>query len=138
MVAFDTDVLTGILRGHDALVRRASSIPREQQTVPTIVLEEIFRGRLNAIRKAESGKSSISLERSYHLFELTFLKLRHIQMLSFTKEAKEIFEGWKSAKVRVGTKDMQIAATCVAHNTLLITRNRRDFERIPELRVEFW
>jgi predicted nucleic acid-binding protein len=29
-------------------------------------------------------------------------------------------------------------AICVAHNAKLITRNRRDFERIPGLIVEFW
>ncbi|MCP4003156.1 MAG: type II toxin-antitoxin system VapC family toxin [bacterium] len=45
MIAFDTDVLTGILRGRVGLVERAAGIAADQQAVPVIVIEEIMRGR---------------------------------------------------------------------------------------------
>ncbi len=52
MIAFDTDVLTGILMGRASFVERASRIASDQQAVPVIVIEEIGRGRLSVIRRA--------------------------------------------------------------------------------------
>ena len=65
MIAFDTDVFTEILAGDPAYVQRAKAIPREEQSVPIVVVEEIFRGRLNAIRLAEAGKSRLTIEQAY-------------------------------------------------------------------------
>jgi predicted nucleic acid-binding protein len=82
MTAFDTDVLTEILLGTEAYVRRAAAIPLDQQAVPILVVEELLRGRLNAIRQAEGGKGRITVERAYHLFELTLQDVREMNLLS--------------------------------------------------------
>ena len=50
----------------------------------------------------------------------------------------ERFQELKLAKSRVGTMDLKIAAIALAHNALLLTANRRDFEKIPNLRFENW
>jgi tRNA(fMet)-specific endonuclease VapC len=34
--------------------------------------------------------------------------------------------------------DLKIAAICLAHDALLLTRNLVDFRRVPGLRVEDW
>lgn len=36
---------------------------------------------------------------------------------------------------RIGTNDLWIAATALAHGLPLVTRNHRDFSRIPQLQV---
>jgi len=41
-------------------------------------------------------------------------------------------------KIRLGTMDLKIAATALVNNALLLSANRRDFERVPGLRVENW
>jgi predicted nucleic acid-binding protein len=41
-------------------------------------------------------------------------------------------------RVRVSTHDLRIAAVAVANSATLVSRNRRDFELIPGLSVEFW
>ena len=56
MKAFDTDVLTEILTGNPAYAERIESVPLEEQSAPIVAVEEIIRGRLNVIRKAEGGK----------------------------------------------------------------------------------
>ncbi len=138
MISFDTDVLTEILLGNDSLVARAAAIPVHQQAVPVIVIEEIIRGRLNVIRQAEAGKAKISLERAYELFQETFSDTRRLQILAYTPQPESLYQQWKQQGIRISTHDLRIAAGCVAHNAKLITRNRRDFERIPGLVVEFW
>lgn len=138
MIAFDTNVLTEILAGNDSIIARATAIPVNQQAVPVIVIEEIIRGRLNVIRQAEAGKAKVGLERAYELFQETFSDTRRLQILAYTSQAESLYQQWKHQGIHVSTHDLRIAAICVAHNTKLITRNRRDFERIPGLAVEFW
>lgn len=76
MTAFDTDALTAVMVGDATFVERAAAIPGHQQGVPIIVVEEIVRGRLNVIRQAEAGKSRISIDRAYELFEETIRDVR--------------------------------------------------------------
>lgn len=138
MTAFDTDILTEILLANTVFVERAAKIPVEEQAVPVVVVEEVFRGRLSVIRQAEAGKAKISVDRAYELFERTLNKLRQIKVLSYTAEAESRYQEWRQQKIRLSTHDLRIAATCVAHSATLATRNRKDFERVPELKVEFW
>ena len=38
----------------------------------------------------------------------------------------------------IGPNDMIIAATALAHNTALVTRNTKEFLRVSNLKVEDW
>jgi len=138
MIVFDTDVLTAILLGNPALVERAAAIPVREQAVPVIVIEEIMRGRLNVIRQAEAGRANVNIAHAYELFEETFTDFRRIQVLSYTSQADALYQQWRQQGIRIAPHDLRIAATCVAHAGILISRNRLDFERVPGLRVEFW
>jgi tRNA(fMet)-specific endonuclease VapC len=138
MIAFDTDVLVEIFAGSAEYVRRGAETDPEQQVVPVIVAEEIMRGRLNAIRQAEAGKSKLSVPRAYELFQDTFSDFRSLTILPYAPAAHVLFEQWRQQRIRVGTHDLRIAAICVAHSAKLISRNRRDFELVPGLDVEFW
>jgi predicted nucleic acid-binding protein len=40
--------------------------------------------------------------------------------------------------LQVATHDLRIAAICVDHRATLVSRNRRDFDRVPELAVGYW
>jgi tRNA(fMet)-specific endonuclease VapC len=138
MIAFDTDVLTEILLGSAAFVTRAFAIPVSQQALPIIVIEEIMRGRLNVIRQAEARKSRGSIDRAYKLFQETFCDFRRVQILSYTSQAESLYQQWRKQHIRISTHDLRIAAICVAHDAILVSRNRRDFERVPGLKVKFW
>lgn len=138
MIAFDADVLTEILAGNTALSQRAAPYRAHEQGIPVVVIEEIVRGRLNSIRQAEAGKSKLSIERAYELFEATLDAFRQVIVLSYNPEADALYQSWRRQKIRVGTHDLRIAAICVARTATLITRNRRDFEQVPGLSFEVW
>jgi tRNA(fMet)-specific endonuclease VapC len=138
MIAFDTDVVTQILHGTKSDVDRAAKISRIEQCVPIVVLEEILRGRLQAIRRAENQRRSVELERSYHLLQRTFEALRDVWLLAFTAAAEDLFTQWRQQKIRVATLDLRIAAICVVHQAKLVSRNSRDFSQVPGLSVEYW
>jgi len=138
MKAFDTDILTEILAGNPAYAERIANVPLDEQSAPIVAIEEVLRGRLNKIRQAEAGKARVTIERAYQLFEETLDALREVTFLSFTQKAEALLAEWRRKKVRGSTHDLRMAASCVVSSTTLVTRNRRDFEHIPGLSVEFW
>jgi tRNA(fMet)-specific endonuclease VapC len=138
LIAFDTDVLTEVLLGNARYAVRAAAIPLHEQAVPVIVIEEIMRGRLNIIRQAEAGRATISLAHAYQLFEDTFTDFQRLHILSYTPQAESRYQEWRQQGIRLATHDLRIAAICVVHAARLISRNRRDFERVPGLVTEFW
>jgi tRNA(fMet)-specific endonuclease VapC len=54
------------------------------------------------------------------------------------ESAASRFDDLRSQRLRLGAKDLKIAATAFVDNALLLSANRRDFERVPGLRVENW
>jgi len=138
MKAFDTDILTEILAGNPAYAERIANVPLEEQSAPIVAIEEVLRGRLNVIRQAEAGKTRIKIDSAYQLFEETLDALREVKFLSFTEPAEALLKEWRLKRIRGATHDLRMAASCVVTSATLVTRNRRDFEDIPGLSVEFW
>jgi tRNA(fMet)-specific endonuclease VapC len=138
MKAFDTDILTLTFAGNSAILARIAEIPVEDHVVPIVVAEEILRGRLAKLRQAEAGKTRITIDQAYDLFERTLVALREIPFLPFTESAEILLQDWRRRKIRGSTHDLRIAASCVTSRATLISRNRQDFESIPGLSVEFW
>jgi tRNA(fMet)-specific endonuclease VapC len=60
------------------------------------------------------------------------------QVLDFDSAAADIFEELKRARLRIGPMDLKIAAITLEHRAVLVSRNLRDFRRVPGLRVEDW
>ncbi|HEY1187082.1 MAG TPA: type II toxin-antitoxin system VapC family toxin [Gemmata sp.] len=138
MTAFDTDVLSDIFRGVPALVARAQLIAAVEQCVPTVVIEEQIRGRFAAIRLAETGKGKTNLVHAYELFDQTFRALATFRPLPYTDAADKLVEAFRKVKVRVGTRDLRIAAICIVHGATLATRNARDYAQVPGLTYDVW
>ena len=137
MKAFDTDILTEILAGNPAYAERIAKVPLAEQAAAIVAVEEIVRGRLNTIRQVEAGKARVSIEQAYSLFEQTLDDTRELKVLSFSQQAEALLSEWRTKKIRGSTHDLRIAASCVVSSATLVTRNRRDFQNIPGLSVEF-
>jgi predicted nucleic acid-binding protein len=138
MKAFDTDILTQILRGNPVYADRVAQIPVADQVLPIVAAEELLRGRFTSIRQAEAGKAKITIDKAYQLFEQTLSDIREFTILSHTPQAEAQYQSWRKQRLRGSTHDLRIAAICITHAVTLVTRNRRDFEGIPGLSVDFW
>ena len=86
MKAFDADVLTEVLLGDPTYVACASMIPLHEQAIPVIVVEELLRGRLHVIRRAEAGQAKVTLAQAYARFEQTLQDVRQVTVLSYTSQ----------------------------------------------------
>jgi tRNA(fMet)-specific endonuclease VapC len=138
MKAFDADVLTLIHEGNAGFVAKAALIPDADHCVPIIVAEQLVRGRLNVIRQAQAGKAKVGIERAYDLLQATIEAIRDQRILTYSPQAEALVQAWRQQKIKVGISDMRIAATCIVHTATLISRNRRDFDLVPGLTVEYW
>ncbi|MEB3343238.1 type II toxin-antitoxin system VapC family toxin [Okeania sp.] len=54
-----------------------------------------------------------------------------VNLLDFDEKAYICYRHLVSQKIRIGTLDLRIAAIVISQNGILLTRNSRDFERVP-------
>jgi predicted nucleic acid-binding protein len=59
-------------------------------------------------------------------------------VLDFSADAATEFQNLLKQKVKTGTQDLKIAAIALSVDATLVTRNQRDFQRVPGLRIEDW
>jgi len=100
-----------------------------------ITVEEQMRGWLAFIHRSHDVHLQIpAYERLVELFEF-FSRWR---IVPFDEPAAGHFNRLRQQGIRIGTMDLKIASTALANGALLLSANLRDFERVPELRVENW
>ena len=63
---------------------------------------------------------------------------RTVNLLDFDQDADNCYAELVRQKIRIGTRDLRIAAVVISKNGILVTRNQRDFVRVPGLRWEDW
>jgi len=51
---------------------------------------------------------------------------------------KRYYETLRQQKIRIGTQDLRIAAIVLAVKGILVTRNWKDFAKVPDLTLEDW
>ena len=131
----DTDQLSLFQRGHEVVVPRVLSYPTGSVVITVVSVEEQVRGRLAYISRA---KKTPELLKAYWWLRHSIIELNRFPILEFDEAAQLQFERLKSLKIRVGTPDLRIAAIALATDSVLVTRNRQDFDAIPSLTLADW
>ena len=60
------------------------------------------------------------------------------EIISLSGSAADLFAQLRRQKVRIGSQDLKIAAIAMTEQALLLSANLRDFQKVPDLRVENW
>jgi tRNA(fMet)-specific endonuclease VapC len=128
----DTDHLTLFLHGHSSVVQHVRSHTGAVGS-GVVDVEEILRGRLAQVARAGNGSTRIL---SYGLFAKTVLDLTQLPIVPYDQSAEDEFQQLRS--IRVGRQDLKIASIALANQLIVVTRNRRDFARVPGLTIEDW
>jgi tRNA(fMet)-specific endonuclease VapC len=131
----DTDHFSLLQRGQETIVKRLYKIKASEIAITIITAEEQMRGRLNVIRRSNT---SIELALAYQRLGNLLEDLNTINVQNFTTEASTIYDELVRQKIRIGTQDLRIAAIALAIKGIVVTRNRRDFEKVPGLLWEDW
>ncbi len=131
----DTDHISLLQRGHPAVEQRIRSINLNHIAITIISVEEQLYGRLNNIRRS---KSSETLKTAYQRLHETLDDFKAANVLEFNPTAISLYQELVNQKIRVGTQDLRIAAIALSVNGILVTRNQRDFAKVPNLVLEDW
>ncbi len=136
LYVLDTDHVSLAQREHPAVLRRLATKPVIEIAATIVTAEEQMRGWLKAIRRAAQDKERLlwayaGLRRALDYF-------KSARLLDFDEPAFEHYADLRRQKIRVGTQDLRIAAVTMTTGGILVTRNARDFSRIPGLAVEDW
>jgi tRNA(fMet)-specific endonuclease VapC len=139
MILLDTDHLSVLqVPSSDRrarLVGRMTLASDEQFGTTIVSVEEQMRGWLAAIAKERSVKRHVAPYRELGRLVEFF---QAFTLAQFDDRAADQFASLRSARVRIATMDLKIAAIALANNALLLTGNRSDFEKVPGLRFENW
>jgi tRNA(fMet)-specific endonuclease VapC len=123
----DTDWVVDILTGQEKAIHTAVELAPAGLAISIITYGELYEGAAFA-RDPEPALSGLQ----------SFLKGKPI--LPLTQPVMERFAQIRGSLPRmvrqqIGDLDILIAATCLEHNLTLLTRNRKDFQQIPNLKL---
>ncbi|MBD2336510.1 type II toxin-antitoxin system VapC family toxin [Calothrix sp. FACHB-156] len=130
----DTDHLSLYGRNHPTVIARLLSA-QIQLTTTAINVEEQLRGRLAQVAEAQDGTTKSS---AYQRLVETVMLLSEFNILPYDAKSYEIYQALRTQRIRIGTQDLRIASIVLACNGILLTRNLRDFEKVPGLIIQDW
>jgi len=131
----DTDTVSLFQRGHPLVRARCDACPPDQLAGTVITVEEQLSGWYTMLRKA---KLPSDLAHAYRRLTDTVRFLSRIQILTYTEEAIHRYNALASLRLGVGKMDLRIAAIALELGGTVVTRNARDFNRVPGLVIEDW
>jgi tRNA(fMet)-specific endonuclease VapC len=132
----DTDHVSLILSNHPQVTANAA---QHQIAISIITVQELFNGWMGRINEPSQINNLPSL---YSKLSLTIKYLQTVEVLDFTVETDECLKNLLRANPPLRKnrlqKDMRIAAIALSLNLPIATRNRRDFELVPNLQIIDW
>lgn len=137
MVLLDTNHLEAIAwntaEGRKLIARLEAEAVEAAASV--ISLEETMRGWLAEIRRQVQPLKQIP---AYGRLVEASEFYAGWMILPWDEDSARVFSDMRGRGVRTPTMDLKIASIAIAHDALLLTRNTRDFESIPGLKLENW
>lgn len=131
MLILDTNTVSYYLRGDSAVVPRMQALTPDEARIPAIVEYELRYGfeRL----PPETRRKGLNC-----LLDV----LQALQVLPFDSacaaHAAHVRAGLEAVGTPIGNHDILIAATVLRHGGTLVTRNVREFSRVPGLQCLNW
>jgi tRNA(fMet)-specific endonuclease VapC len=131
MLVLDSNTISYYFRGDPQVVPRLQALSPGNLAVPAVVEYELRYGLLRLAPEAATPRMAA-------LAQL----LRPLQILPFDSacaaHAARIRAELEAAGTPIGPHDTLIAATALRHQATLVTRNAREFARVPGLQWVNW
>lgn len=139
MYILDTDHLSVLQRQRgpefEKLITRLADSDQALFYTTIVSFHEQINGWTKYIKNSVQAEKTVT---GYLRLEKILSDFSRAQVLPYSSDAAEIFDEFRSQKVRVATMDLRIASIAIANQMTLLTRNSVDFERIPNVSIEDW
>ncbi|HEY7153558.1 MAG TPA: type II toxin-antitoxin system VapC family toxin [Gemmataceae bacterium] len=132
----DTDMLSLLEQGHPRVLQQVNNHPQPDIALSVISIQEQMQGFLASLSRARNRQQ---LALAYDMLRTRLLPVwGRFAVISFPETAILRFEQLQSLRLNVGLMDLRIAAVALENSLTVITRNQRDFGRVPGLAVVNW
>ena len=131
----DTVTLSLLEQADLNILRHLFATPGSEVAVTVVNVEEQMTGWQVYLRRARTNKE---LAVAYAKLAASVRILSGMQILDFTEPAIARYNTLRAMKLNVGKMDLRISAIALEAGATVITRNLRDFQRVPGLACENW
>lgn len=135
----DTDHISFLQRHsgpeYAVLAARIARHPPTDFAFPVVSFHEQAIGAHAYITRAQTSQGLI---RGYTLLMEILQGFLAAPVLPFEAKAAATFDGLQTRRIRVAAMDLRIAAIALSQGLILLTRNTRDFSKVPGLVTEDW
>lgn len=135
----DTDHLSIIQRekGQDYanLSTRMAQYPLLDFAIFIVTFHEQILGSHTYINRA---RNSNEIVKGYEMIERIRKDFIILPIILFDRAAVLVFERLQVQRIQMATMDLRIASIALSRGLILLTRNSRDFEKVPMLTIEDW
>lgn len=137
MYVLDTNIVNYLHANHPKIIAKLAALPETTAFTTVVTRLEILRGRIEFVFKAAD---SAELHRPQQMLSESEALLGQLTILGFDQRSGMLFDRIRTMRGlgRVGRADLLIACIALAHDAVLVTRNTKDFVRIPNLKLENW
>jgi len=135
LYVLDTDILSLYHKGHLMVRQRVAAHPLDELAITVITVDEAISGWYTMLRQAKQPPQTA---RAYQELAqiVPFLGLWNI--LVYPESAITRYGQLAKMRLNIRASDLRIAAVVLENNAILVTRNTRDFKRVPGLTIEDW
>ena len=117
------------------LLERLDRIPQDDIATSIVSFQEQVQGSLAYLNRARSAEQIVT---AYLKLETIWRWFLRKNVISYSTLAQARFAQLKRSCPRLKTMDLRIASIALVTDSTLLSRNLRDFGRVPSLRVEDW
>jgi tRNA(fMet)-specific endonuclease VapC len=131
----DTDLFSLYQQGHPRVVQQVLAHLTHQLALSIITIEEQLVGWQTALGRARDDLSRANI---YRRMAQTVQTLSGWSVIPFSVNAMTTHADLIRQRLNVGSNDLKIAAIALDVGAIVVTRNVRDFNRVPGLTIEDW
>jgi tRNA(fMet)-specific endonuclease VapC len=135
LYVLDTDTFQLFQDGHELVVARVHAVAPSERAISVITVEEQLSGWYAQLRQAKQPER---LAWAYRRLAANARFLSRVEIVDFDEAAIQRYLDLKKSKIKIGTNDLRIAATVLERDATVVTRNVRDFQQVPGLKIEDW
>jgi tRNA(fMet)-specific endonuclease VapC len=132
---FDTDHFTLWDQGDLNVIQRLAKKPGGSIGLSVVTVEEIVRERLAYLSRA---RDAVGRLQGYHWLMHSLQILQCWIVVPYESNAEKAYQHLLGQRVHIGSQDLKIASIALANQLIVVTRNQRDFGRVPGLVIEDW
>jgi tRNA(fMet)-specific endonuclease VapC len=135
LFVLDTDHLTLYYHDDPMVVQRVDARLHSELAISVLTVDEQLTGWYTLTRQARRPDE---IARAYARLGEAVVRLAHWRILPYTESAIARVAQLKALRLNVRLMDLRIAAVALENRAVVVTRNRRDFDRVPGLSVQDW